>query len=167
LTSSAGSGQFGSVRLALPSDLRSIVEFNRRLALETEAKELDLATLNRGVTEALADMPGRIRYWIAEADEPAKAIGQAGITREWSDWRAGWIWWLQSVYVVPEFRCRGVFRSILNEIRRQAAAESDVVGLRLYVEKSNHPARSTYRRLGLSPGGYDVYEQIWNSSSRP
>ena len=85
----------------------------------------------------------------------------SGVTREWSDWRDGDIWWLQSVFVDPEYRGLGVFRSLLDAIRAGARATPGVIGLRLYVEADNHRAQRTYRALGLAPGGYEVYEDLW------
>ena len=151
-----------TIRDARRDDHAAIVAFNLALALETEDKHLDPATIERGVALALDD-PDRLRYWIAEAQTPGGTvvIGQAAITREWSDWRAGWIWWFQSVYVHREFRGRGVFRQLHAAIRTAARAESDTVGLRLYVENHNDRARRVYETLGLGPSGYDVYEEIW------
>jgi GNAT superfamily N-acetyltransferase len=88
-------------------------------------------------------------------------VGQAAITREWSDWRKGWIWWLQSVYVARPFRGRGIFRALYRQIHTEARILPDVIGLRLYVEDSNEPARRTYQALGMKPGGYSVYEDLW------
>jgi len=138
-----------------------VAEFNRRLALETESKRLDAAVLEAGVASALSD-PDRPGYGWAEAGEPAEVLGQAAISREWSDWRNGWIWWLQSVYVVESHRGRGVFRELFRQIRAEARGQRDVIGLRLYVEDSNDPARRTYRALGLEPGGYSLYQQLWD-----
>jgi GNAT superfamily N-acetyltransferase len=148
------------IRPASPADLATIVEFNRRLALETESKVLDPAILEAGVACALAD-PDRLRYWVAEFDGEARPVGQAAITREWSDWRMGWIWWFQSVYVAAPFRGRGVFRSLYRHIRAEARSLPDVIGLRLYVEDSNAPAHKTYHAVGMRPGGYSVYEDLW------
>jgi GNAT superfamily N-acetyltransferase len=149
------------IRDARPDDREVIVEFNARLADETEGKSLDLDILTRGVIAALGD-PDRLRYWVAEpVDEPGRVVGQAAVTREWSDWRAGWIWWFQSVYVHQEYRGRGVFRALHARIRELARATPDVIGLRLYVEVSNDPAQRVYQSLGMKPGGYDVYEDLW------
>ena len=146
---------------ARPDDRDVIVEFNARLADETEDKVLDLDVLARGVIAALDD-PDRLRYWVAESEAvPGRVIGQAAVTREWSDWRDGWIWWLQSVYVVADYRNRGVFRSLLGAIRSEARSAPEVIGLRLYVEAANLRAQQTYRALGLKPGGYEVYEDLW------
>jgi GNAT superfamily N-acetyltransferase len=148
------------VRPAVAADRAVIVEFNRLLALETESKVLDPAVLDAGVAVALDD-PDRLRYWVAELDGDPQPIGQAAVSREWSDWRMGWIWWIQSVYVAAPFRGRGVFRALYHHIRAEARSLQDVIGLRLYVEDSNAPAHRTYRALGMKPGGYSVYEDFW------
>lgn len=148
------------VRPARVGDRDVIVEFNLRLALETEAKVLDRRVLTAGVDHALAE-PDRLRYWVAEPTGGGAIIGQAAITREWSDWRNGWLWWFQSVYVRAEHRGRGVFRALYGQIRDEARAAGDVIGLRLYVENENHRAQETYRALGMSAGGYHVYEELW------
>jgi GNAT superfamily N-acetyltransferase len=148
------------VRSALAADVGLIGEFNRRLALETEGKVLRPDTLRAGVARAL-ECPDLMRYWVAERGDPPRAAGQAAITREWSDWRNGWVWWLQSVYVAAEFRGQGVFRALYRHIRAEARSEHDVIGLRLYVVETNQPARRTYQALGMKPGGYSVFEELW------
>jgi GNAT superfamily N-acetyltransferase len=151
------------VRPACPGDQAVIVAFNARLAAETEDKRLDEAILARGVAQALAD-PDRLRYWIAEAEDSAgetHVVGQAAVTREWSDWRNAWIWWFQSVYVHPSYRRCGVFRALHQQIRNEARGTGDVIGLRLYVENENTPAQRTYEALGLKPGGYHVLDEFW------
>jgi GNAT superfamily N-acetyltransferase len=149
-----------TVRPARPDDVEAVVAFNHGLALESEGKTLDLAVLRRGVTSALAD-PDRLRYWVGEDSATGQVIGQAAVTREWTDWRNGWIWWFQSVFVHPEFRRNGVFRAIYRQIRDEALASKDVIALRLYVEQDNDRAKQTYISLGMSPCGYQVYEEIW------
>ncbi len=148
------------VRQAVAADLPAIVEFNRLLAFETESKVLDPATLAAGVARALDD-PDRLRYWVAELGGEPHVVGQAAVTREWSDWRMGWIWWFQSVYVAAPFRGRGVFRTLYHHIRGEARSLPDVIGLRLYVEDANQPAQKTYQALGMTPGGYSVYQELW------
>ncbi len=148
------------VRDARPSDLNVVVDFNFRLAQETEGKTLDRAVLAKGVGLALAE-PDRLRYWVAESSTDGVVIGQAAISREWTDWRFGWLWWLQSVYVAQEYRGSGVFRSIYEHIRELARNANDVIGLRLYVEHENDAAQATYQRLGMKPGGYHVFEELW------
>jgi len=148
------------IRDAGLADRPAIIEFNRCLALETEGKTLDPMILETGVSRALDD-PERLRYWVAEIGSPARLIGQAAITREWSDWRNGWLWWLQSVYVASPYRGQGIFRALFGHIRDEARANPDVVGLRLYVENSNNPAQRTYQSLGMKPAPYSVYEDLW------
>jgi len=108
-----------TVRRALPADAAVIVEFNRRLAAETEGKALDPHVLERGVAAGLAD-PHKTLYFVAEAD--GAVVGQLMLTKEWSDWRNGWIWWLQSVYVRADQRSRGIFRSLFEHAVEQARA---------------------------------------------
>jgi GNAT superfamily N-acetyltransferase len=148
------------VREARPPDRPEIVEFNRLLAIETEQKVLDPAVLHAGVFLALAD-PDRLRYWVAEIADPVRIAGQAAVTREWSDWRNGWLWWLQSVYVAAPYRGQGIFRALFRHIRDNARSQADVIGLRLYVEDSNSPAQGTYQSLGMKPAPYSVYEDLW------
>jgi len=154
------------IREARTPDRPAIAEFNRLLALETERKVLDPAVLDRGVALALAD-PDRLRYWVAEIDQPAQLAGQTAVSREWSDWRNGWLWWLQSVYIAAPFRGRGIFRALFRHIRDEARANRDVIGLRLYVEDSNAPAQRTYQALGMKPAPYSVYEDLWLDRARP
>jgi GNAT superfamily N-acetyltransferase len=142
------------------ADVSPIVEFNRCLALETEGKVLDEAVLLSGVSRALAD-PERLRYWVAELGGSHMVVGQAAVSREWSDWRNGWVWWLQSVYVAQPYRGCGVFRALYQHIQQEARGKPDVIGLRLYVEDSNQLAQRTYRALGMKPGGYSVFEALW------
>ncbi len=146
------------VRDARPEDLAVIVAQNQALAVESEAMGLEADVLTRGVAAALAE-PDRLRYWVAEVT--GKVVGQTAVSREWSDWRNGWLWWLQSVFVAPEHRGRGVFRALHAHVRKTALAQADVVGLRLYVEESNFAAQRTYLQLGMDHGGYHVYEEIW------
>jgi GNAT superfamily N-acetyltransferase len=154
------------IRDAASADRPAIVEFNRLLAVETENKVLDPAILDQGVARALAE-PDRLRYWVAELIGPngQRLVGQTAVTREWSDWRNGWIWWLQSVYIHSEFRGQGIFKSLYRHIYNQALL-TNVVGLRLYVENGNHRAQHTYQALGMKPGGYSVLEELWLDRSR-
>jgi ribosomal protein S18 acetylase RimI-like enzyme len=150
-----------TVRPAITDDWQTIVEFNCRLAEESEGKMLDRAHVEPGVQAVLAD-EHKGRYLIAEAG--GRPVGQLMHTREWSDWRNGDIWWLQSVYVHPDYRRLGVFRALFERLRSEAEAEPGVVGLRLYVEEHNTRAHETYRKLGLTNGGYFVMEK-WHRRS--
>jgi ribosomal protein S18 acetylase RimI-like enzyme len=143
-----------SLRRAGPGDAAVIVEFNFRLALESEGKTLDRAVLAAGVAAGLAD-ESKALYFLAE--EGGEALGQVMVTTEWSDWRNGWIWWVQSVYVRQGARRRGVFRALYEHVHAQAGP--GVVGLRLYVEQDNVAAQQTYQRLGMERTGYLVLER--------
>lgn len=145
-----------TVRRATPADAPTVVEFNRLLALESEGKTLNLALLKPGVDAALSD-PIKARYFVAEGN--GEILGQLMLTYEWSDWRNGWIWWIQSVYVRSEARRRGIFRMLYQHVADAARADPQVVGLRLYVEKDNVAAQQTYQRMGMKPAGYFVLEQ--------
>jgi ribosomal protein S18 acetylase RimI-like enzyme len=112
--------------------------------------------LTAGVEAGLAD-PGKACYFVAE--DGGTVVGQLMVTYEWSDWRNGWIWWVQSVYVRPDYRRRGVFRALYRHVHQAAVAERGVVGLRLYVEQDNHRAQEVYRRLGMERTRYFVLER--------
>jgi GNAT superfamily N-acetyltransferase len=146
-----------ATRRAVPSDAPIIVEFNRLLALESEGKTLDPAVLGRGVAAGLAD-PRKSIYFVAEED--GVPIGQIMFTTEWSDWRNGWFWWIQSVYVRQESRRRGVFRALFEHVQQAARTDPEVIGLRLYVERENHVAQETYRSMGMTEAGYVVFERF-------
>ena len=145
-----------SVRAATTSDRDTICLFNSLLAEESEGKRLDPATLRPGVSALLAD-PHKGYYFIAES--AGDVLGQLGITFEWSDWRNGWFWWIQSVYVTKEARRRGVFRALFEHVRQKAEAQGDVIGIRLYVETDNHVAHAVYRDMGLEWTTYKVMER--------
>jgi GNAT superfamily N-acetyltransferase len=145
------------LRRAGPADAPVIVEFNRRLAKETEGKILDPQVLAAGVAACLAD-PSKARYFVAE--EEGQVVGQIMLTTEWSDWENGWIWWIQSVYVPAPARRRGVFRALYEHVHSAARAEPGVIGLRLYVEQDNHAAQQTYARLGMLRTRYLVLERL-------
>jgi len=145
------------VRRATAADLDCVCEFNRLLALETEGKNLEPELLRSGATALLADA-AKGHYFLAHED--GRVLGQTGLSYEWSDWRNGWFWWLQSVYVRPEARRRGVFRLLFESIRQAARLDPQVIGVRLYVEANNTRAQTTYRKMGLEPTTYQVMEQF-------
>jgi GNAT superfamily N-acetyltransferase len=145
-----------SVRRAGPADAPVIVEFNLRLAEESEGKTLDPAVLAAGVAAGLAD-PHKALYFVAE--EGGAVVGQLMLTKEWSDWRNGWLWWIQSVYVPPKARRRGVFRALYHYVYEAARADPEVVGLRLYMEQDNHVARQTYLGMGMELAPYVVFQR--------
>lgn len=142
------------VRAATAADIDAIVEFNAAMAMETESKTLSPDILRSGVT-AVFDDPRRGFYRVAEVD--GVVAGCLMITFEWSDWRNGDWWWLQSVYVEPEFRRCGVFRALYDAIERAAQSTPRVVGVRLYVEKENRRAQDTYESLGMHEADYLMF----------
>jgi len=151
--SSAGEAR---VRDAVPEDRDVLVEFARAMARETEHKELDLATVRAGVAALLAD-PARGRVLVVECD--GRAAATLMLTYEWSDWRNGTFWWIQSVYVAPEHRRRGLYRMLHEHVRELAHATPEVCGLRLYVERENVTAQATYRRMGMGEAAYLMFEE--------
>ena len=144
------------VRPATISDLEVLVRFGAAMAMETEGRMLDSARLRQG-TLAVLKSADRGYYLVAEA--AGAIVGQLLITYEWSDWRNGVFWWIQSVYVEPSARAQGVYRAMHAQVLQDARSRGDVCGLRLYVEKENAPAYQVYRRLGMSMTSYRIYEQ--------
>lgn len=128
------------------------------MARETEDKELDAALVRQGVL-AVLNRPELGRYLIAEQD--GNVVGQLMLTYEWSDWRNGAFWWIQSVYVRPDQRRNGVFRALYQHVEQLARVTPGVCGLRLYVEAHNERAIATYRDLGMQPSGHTVFEADW------
>ncbi len=146
------------VRAARAEDLKTLVAFNQHMALDTEGKRLDEAVLEAGVRRVLADE--RLARYLVVEDQGNGVVGQLMLTEEWSDWRNGRFLWIQSVYVAPSHRRRGVYRALHEPVARLAAADDDVVGVRLYVETENLAAQLTYEGLGMKRCGYLMYEQL-------
>lgn len=144
-----------TARLAKPADAEHFVEFNAAMALETEGIRLDRARLERGV-RAVFDGGGRGFYVIAESD--GDVAGGMLITPEWSDWRNSWFWWIQSVYVKPNYRRRGVYRAMHRFVENLGRERGDIWGLKLYVDENNHVAQKTYAELGMKTSHYQLYE---------
>jgi GNAT superfamily N-acetyltransferase len=144
-----------NVRPALREDLDLLAAWAQAMAWETEQKRLDPDVLRRGVATALAD-PSLGRYFVCERD--GAPAGTLMLTTEWSDWRCGHWWWIQSVYVAPEHRRAGVYRALHGHLLGLARARADVCGLRLYVEKQNATAQRTYQSLGMDDAGYLLFE---------
>ncbi|MBI3469172.1 MAG: GNAT family N-acetyltransferase [Planctomycetes bacterium] len=145
-----------TTRQANSEDLAAIVQFNSRMASETEGLTLDRATLTAGVRAGLGDESKAV-YLVAEAD--GRPVGTLMLTSEWSDWRNGPIWWLQSVYVLPEWRRRGVFRALYRHAH-QLARDRGAKGLRLYVESDNTAAQTTYEQVGMTRSHYLMFERV-------
>ena len=144
-----------SIRPATPNDAECITEFNALMAKETENIDLDMVRLRAGVESVLRD-PAKGVYYLAT--EHGAVVGQTLITYEWSDWRNGTFWWIQSVYVQKEARGKGVFKTLYDYIQRLAKQHGNVCGLRLYVEEHNERAQQTYERLGMKKTYYNMFE---------
>lgn len=152
------------IRDAVPADRDLIAQWMLAMAWETEHKRLDEPTVHAGVGAGLAD-PAKARYFVAmrEADTAghetiAVPAGTLMLTREWSDWRNGEWWWIQSVYVDPDHRRQGVYDALHRHIAALAQATAGVIGLRLYVERENIAAQNTYRSQGMDESAYRIYE---------
>lgn len=145
-----------SVRRAGEGDHAFLVAGNVALARESEGLALDEAVVRRGVAACLAD-PAKGFYLVAE-DDAGQRLGQLMVTTEWSDWRDGVFFWIQSVYVIGDARRRGVYAALHNEVIRLSEAAGNVVGVRLYVHRDNVGAMATYRRMGMSESHYALYE---------
>lgn len=146
-----------AIRPATREDASAVLDFQMRLALETENISLDKLIVSKGIA-ALFDDPSRGTYYVAE--HTGQVVGCFLITYEWSDWRNGTIWWLQSVYVDIRHRRTGVFKHMYDHIIRMISADPTVTGLRLYVEKSNDRAQQVYRSLGMNGDHYTVFEKM-------
>ncbi len=148
-----------NVRLARPEDAETITSFSAAMALETEGRRLDLDRLHDG-TLALIESPDRGFFMVAEVEQTGdrQLLGQLMITYEWSDWRNGAFWWIQSVYVDPAWRRQGVFRRMHETVMATAKTSPNVCGVRLYVEESNGAAQAVYRRVGFTPSSYAIFE---------
>lgn len=155
------------VRLAKLEDAATIESFSAAMALETEGRCLDLDRLHDG-TIALLESPDRGFFMVAEREQTGerRLLGQLMITYEWSDWRNGAFWWIQSVYVDPNWRRQGVYRTMHQHMLREARARKDVCGLRLYVEQDNQGAQQVYHQVGLSLSSYQVFEEDFVLATR-
>ena len=152
------------IRPAMPADTHLLAQWASAMALETEHKQLDSDTLRAGIATGI-DEVAKARYFVAMEDSALAGhetvgmpVGTLMLTSEWSDWRNGDWWWIQSVYVAPEHRRRGVYAALYRHVEALARATPGVVGLRLYVERDNASAQRTYAALGMVDAGYAMYE---------
>lgn len=143
------------IRKASPLDKQFIVQFQLEMALETENLRLNKAIVDSGV-EAVLNDHSKGEYFVAEND--GLVIGSLLITYEWSDWRNGRIWWLQSLYVIPEWRRQGIFKTMFRHLQRLVEEDDSIKGLRLYVDRSNLAAQRVYKALGMNGEHYQVFE---------
>lgn len=145
-----------TTRKAKPEDASVIIDFQEKMAWETEQLTLVPEIVNKGVNAVFAN-PAFGQYWVAT--EKGNVVASLLITYEWSDWRNANVWWFQSVYVLPDFRRKGIFRLMYLHIKNEADKQG-IAGLRLYVEKNNTGAQKTYEALGMNGGHYSMYEWL-------
>lgn len=144
-----------TVKEAVPDDALYIIDFQLKMAYETESLQLDYHTVTKGVHAVFEDA-SKGRYFVATDNN--KVIGSLMLTYEWSDWRFGTVLWIQSVYIIPEFRGQGVFKKMYEHIQQMVTPDSGYRGIRLYVDRSNHAAQKVYESLGMNGDHYQVYE---------
>ena len=145
------------IRVARLDDIDRLVAFSQSMALETEGRRLEADRLQRG-TRALLNSTIHGFFLVAEQPQTNQVVGQLMITYEWSDWRNASFWWIQSVYVDPAYRRQGIFRKMHAKVIERAKADPGVCGVRLYVESENSVAQDVYRRVGLKPSSYSIFE---------
>jgi GNAT superfamily N-acetyltransferase len=145
------------IRPAQKEDASALVEFNQAMALETEGKRLDSNILKSGVEAIFADEK---KGFYVVAENETGIIGGLMVTYEWSDWRSSWFWWIQSVYILPDFRGRGIYRLLYEFVKQKARDAGDVCGFRLYVERENTGAQKVYEKLGMDESHYLMYEEM-------
>jgi GNAT superfamily N-acetyltransferase len=143
-----------TIRKANKSDAEAIIDFQQRMAWETESMSLDPEILGKGV-RAVFENINCGQYWVTE--EEGIVIASLLITYEWSDWRNSNVWWFQSVYVLPAFRRKGIFNAMYLRIKSEAEKQG-AAGLRLYVETTNYTAQQTYEAMGMESKHYKMYE---------
>jgi ribosomal protein S18 acetylase RimI-like enzyme len=146
-----------NIRLAQKEDAPALIDFNQAMALETEGKQLDSNTLRNGVEAVFAD---KKKGFYVVAESGGKIIGGLMVTFEWSDWRDNWFWWIQSVYILPDYRGQGIYRLLYEFVKKKAGESKNVCGFRLYVEKENQQAQKVYEKLGMEQSHYLMYEDM-------
>ncbi len=143
------------VRKGILEDAKIISDFQVAMALETESLKLDEPTVIKGV-KAVFKHPEKGQYYVAVNED--KVIGSLMITYEWSDWRNRWVWWIQSVYILPAFRGKKIFTQMYNHIKTLVINNDDVSGIRLYVDLTNSNARKVYQSIGMNGEHYQLFE---------
>lgn len=146
-----------SIRVAVEQDAAALVEFNQAMALETEGKRLEREVLGAGVRAVFEDE--RKGFYVVVEASAGEIVGGLMITYEWSDWRNKWFWWIQSVYILPNWRGRGIYGKLYEFVKRRAQEKNDVCGFRLYVETENRNAQKVYEKQGMDQSHYLMYEE--------
>lgn len=148
------------IRLAEPSDALAIIDFNQRMAQETEEKTLPTEIISAGVSAVFADAQCQKGFYVVAETDMKEVVGCLLVTFEWSDWRNGWFWWIQSVYIRQEFRGQGIYKRLYEWVKAEAKQRGGICGFRLYVEKENTVAQVVYRNLGMEETGYKMFEEL-------
>ena len=138
------------------ADIEAIAQFQVDMAQESEGTQLDHERVLKGVTAAMNDV-AKGTYIVAKVD--GKTIGSLMLTREWSDWTNRWYWWIQSVYVQPQYRGKGAYRAMYQKVK-ELAKDQGITQIRLYVDKTNYPAQKVYQKLGMQECHYFMYEEV-------
>lgn len=144
-----------TIRPAIPEDATNIIDFQQKMAMETEQVQLDTKVLTEGLRRLFED-PAKGKYYVAE--DNGAVIGCLMTTFEWSEWRCGYVLWIQSVYIMSAYRGRGVFKKMYEHIQGLVTPESEYRGIRLYVDKTNAAAQKVYEKLGMNGEHYQVFE---------
>jgi GNAT superfamily N-acetyltransferase len=144
-----------NIREAEIEDINAIVVFQILMAWETEAVRLDIDTVEEGVKAVFAD-ESKGKYYVVEMD--GEVVASLLITYEWSDWRNSQVWWIQSVFVIKEYRKQGVFRALYKHVKSIAKNKPNIAGIRLYVDNSNKRAQEVYSKIGMNGEHYKVFE---------
>lgn len=149
------------IRKATLEDVPQLAHFQVAMALESEDMVLDYNTVKRGIEAIIADPSCKGQYYVVSTDKTALEPSLKGcllITREWSDWRCKWVWWIQSVYVAQAYRRQGIYRSLYAYIKQLVMDDPGIGGIRLYADKHNTRAIETYRALGMTDEHYATFE---------
>ena len=144
-----------NIRLAVKKDTDALIEFNQAMALETEGKRLRTDVLRSGVEAVFSDEK---KGFYVVAEDAGNIVGGLMVTYEWSDWRNAWFWWIQSVYILPEYRGRTIYSGLYDFVKAKAAENGNVCGFRLYVETANVHAQRVYEKVGMETSHYLMYE---------
>ncbi len=146
-----------TIRIAEKKDASAMIEFNQAMALETEGKRLEPEKIEKGVKSVFQDE--KKGFYVVAESESEEIIGGLMVTYEWSDWRNGWFWWIQSVYILPEARGRKIYSRLYEFVKKEAEKKENVCGFRLYVETENKHAQKVYEKVGMDVSHYVMFEQ--------
>ncbi len=145
------------IRIAVEKDASAMIEFNQAMALETEGKRLEPKKIEKGVKAVFQD--DKKGFYVVAENENGEIIGGLMITFEWSDWRNGWFWWIQSVYILPKARGRKIYSRLYEFVKGEAEKKGNVCGFRLYVETENKHAQKVYEKVGMDVSHYLMFEE--------